>query len=85
MDAFLDTALHDGTPWVIAACLVVFAGVVIRLYTPSGSEISSHPYAEGTDGGDGGTELPSEPTGREEFERLLRQRRARRRTRRKRR
>jgi hypothetical protein len=83
MDAFLNTALHDGSPWAILACLVAFAGVVIGLYTRSGSEISSHPYAKGADG-DVDTDPPSGATGREEFERLLRLRRAGRRAHRKR-
>ena len=50
---------------------MVFAGVVIGLYTRSGSEISSHPYVKGGNGGELGTDLPSEGTGREELEARL--------------
>jgi hypothetical protein len=49
MATFLTTALHDGSGWVILACLTLFVGVVVGLYTPRGSEISSHPYAKGGD------------------------------------
>jgi hypothetical protein len=76
MAAFLDTALHDGSPWVVLACLVVFVGVVVGLYTRSGSGISSHPYEKAGDGGDLGTDMPSEATGREELETILWPRRA---------
>jgi hypothetical protein len=82
MAAFLDTALHDGTPWVVLACLVVFAGVVVGLYTRNGSGINSHPYEHAGDGGDLGTDMPPETTGREELETILWPRRAGRRARR---
>ena len=49
MATFLTTALLDGSGWVILACLTLFVGVVVGLYTRSGSEISSHPYAQGGD------------------------------------
>jgi hypothetical protein len=82
MAAFLDTALHDGSPWLVVACFVVFAGVVAGLYTRDGSGISSHPYGQAGDGGDLGTDMPSEATGREELETILWPRRAGRRARR---
>ena len=71
MASFLSSAIHDGSPWLIVACVMVFAGVVIGLYTRSGSEISSHPYVKGGNGGELGTDLPSEGTGREELEARL--------------
>ena len=80
MASFLTTAIHDGSPWLILACVMVFAGVVIGLYTRSGSELSSHPY---TKGGELGADPPPETTGREELEPLLSPRRAGRRARRK--
>jgi len=71
MAAFLDTALHDGTPWLVLACLVVLAGVVVGVYTISGSGIGHHPYEKAGDGGDLGTDMPAEATGREELETIL--------------
>jgi hypothetical protein len=71
MAEFLTTALHDGSVWLIVACLAVFAGVVVGLYTRSGSEISAHPYAKVGDGSAVGTDMPSEETGREEIEPVL--------------
>ena len=44
MHLYLTHALHDGSLWVVGACLMVFAGVVVGLFTRAGSEISSHPY-----------------------------------------
>lgn len=82
MSDFLTTAWHDGSVWLILACLAVFVGVVVGLYTRSGSEISAHPYAKGGDGGDLGTDMPAEMTGREEIEPRLWPRRAGRRSRR---
>ena len=70
MAAFLDTALHDGTPWLVLACVVLLVGVA-GLYTRSGSGISSHPYEKGGDGGDLGTDMPPQATGREELETIL--------------
>ena len=70
MTAFLDTALHDGSSWLILACLVLFAGVV-GLYTRTGSGINPHPYEKAGDGGDLGTDMPPEATGREELETIL--------------
>jgi hypothetical protein len=84
MANFLAHALHDGTLWLAVACMAVLAGVVVGLYTRSGSEISSHPYAKGGDGGRLGTDMPSEATGREEVEPLLWPRRAGHRARRRR-
>jgi hypothetical protein len=83
--AFVGTALHNGSLWLVFACLAVFAGVVLGLYTRSGSEISVHPYAKGVDGRELGTDMPSEATGREEIEPVLWSRRAGRRIRRRRR
>jgi len=75
MDEFVTHALHNGSVWLIVACLAVLVGVVLGLYTRSGSEIASHPYAKGGDGGDLGTDMPPEATGREEMEPLLWRRR----------
>jgi hypothetical protein len=85
MAPFLSSSLHDGSVWLILACVMVFAGVVIGLYARGGSEINSHPYAKGGNGGGVGTDLPSEMTGREELEARLWGRRAGRRARRQRR
>ena len=41
---YLAHALHDGSLWVVGACLLVLAGVVVGLFTRAGSEIASHPY-----------------------------------------
>jgi hypothetical protein len=84
MADFLTHALHDGSVWLVVACMAVLVGVVIGLYTRSGSEISSHPYAKGRDGGDLGTDMPSEATGREQLEPVLWPRRAGHRARRRR-
>jgi hypothetical protein len=73
--AFLDTALHDGSPWLVFACLALFVGVVVGLYTRTGSGISSHPYEQADGGGELGTDMPSEATGREELETILEPRR----------
>lgn len=76
MDTFLATVLHDGSLWLMVACLTVFAGVVVGLFTRSGSETSAHPYEKGGNGGDLGTDMPPEASGREEFEAVLWPRRA---------
>jgi hypothetical protein len=82
MASFLGSALHDGTPWVILVCVLLFAGVAVGLFTRSGSEISSHPYSDPKDGGEMGSDLPPESMGREELEPVLWPRRAGRRARR---
>jgi hypothetical protein len=81
---FLTTAWHDGSVWLIVACLTVLVGVVVGLYTRIGSEISAHPYAKVGDGSAVATDMPSEATGREEIEPALWPRRSGRRTRRRR-
>jgi hypothetical protein len=70
---FLNTALHDGSPWFVLACVAVFAGVVMGLYARSG--IISHPYESAGD-------MPHEANGREELATILWPRRAGRRVRR---
>ncbi len=82
MAAFLETALHDGSPWEVLVCLLVFVGVAVGLYTRSGSGISSHPYEQAGDGGELGTDMPAEATGREELDTILSPRRSGRRRRR---
>ena len=81
MAAFLHTALHDGSLWLVLVCLLVFVGVAVGLYTRSGSGIGSHPYHRAGDGGDLGTDMPAEATGREELDAILEPRRAGRRSR----
>jgi hypothetical protein len=81
---YLTTALHDGSVWLVVACLAVFVGVVVGLYTRSGSEISVHPYEKVGDGSSVATDMPSEETGREEIEPILWPRRSGRRLRRRR-
>jgi len=76
MTALLNTALHDGTPWLALTCLVMFAGVVVGFYTRTGSGINAHPYEKGGNGGELGTDMPPEATGREELEAVLWPRRA---------
>ena len=76
MAEFLTNALHDGSVWLIVACLAVLVGDVVGLYTRSGSEISDHPYAKVGDGSAVGTDMPSEATGREEIEAVLSPRRS---------
>jgi hypothetical protein len=66
--------------WLIVACLAILVGVVLGLYTRSGSEISEHPYDKVADGSAVGTDMPSEATGREEIEPLLWPRRSGRRS-----
>jgi hypothetical protein len=78
MGSFLTRALHDGSAWMMLACLFLLFGVV-GLYTRAGSGIGAHPYAKDADGGDLGTDMPAEATGREELEPVLWPRRARRR------
>jgi hypothetical protein len=65
MTAFLTTALHNGSLWLVLACFVLFVGVGVGVYTRTGSGISAHPYATGGD-------MPVEATGREEMEQILR-------------
>jgi hypothetical protein len=71
-----------GPGWLLLACLVVLVGVVMGLYTRSGSEIASHPYAKGGNRGDLGTDMHSAASGRVEIEPHLWPRRAGRRPRR---
>ena len=52
MAALLITALHDGSWWLVLACLSVFVSPVVGLYTRRGSEISFQPYANGGDAGE---------------------------------
>jgi hypothetical protein len=68
---YLDHALHDGSPWVLLACLVIFAGVVVGLFTERGSGISYHPYTRPELGGQLASDLPPESIGRAELEPLL--------------
>jgi hypothetical protein len=80
--AFLHTALHDGSPWLVFVCFAMFAGVAVGLYTRNGSGINSHPYEQADGGGEIGTDMPPEATGREELEAILEPRSAGRRLRR---
>jgi hypothetical protein len=81
MAAYLTRALHDGSLWLVLVCVLMFAGVVVGLYTRTGSEISSHPYSNPEDGGEMASDLPPESMGREELEPRLWPRRAGRRRR----
>jgi hypothetical protein len=69
--SFLETALHDGSLWVLLACSVVFAGVVVGFYGRGVTEINPHPYEKTGDGTDLGTDMPADATGREELEAIL--------------
>jgi hypothetical protein len=67
---YLTHVLHDGSAWLMLACLMVFVGVVIGLFTEAGSGIASHPFTRpGLGGGMG--DLPPEATGRAEIESML--------------
>ncbi len=44
---YIHNALHDGSLWLLLACLVIFAGTVIGLFTEQGLGISHHPYSRG--------------------------------------
>ena len=72
---YLTHALHDGSLWVVGACLVVFAGVVAGLFTRAGSEITSHPYTRPGSGGGLATDTPPEAIGRAHLEPVFRKRR----------
>jgi hypothetical protein len=71
--SYLETALHDGSPWVLLACFVVFAGVVVGFYGRGAMDINPHPHPceKPGDGTDLGTDMPAEATGREELEAIL--------------
>jgi hypothetical protein len=60
MTAFLTMALHDGSLWVLLACLVVFVGVAVGLFTRTGSGIDVHPYERSGDGVGVATDMPAE-------------------------
>jgi hypothetical protein len=74
MMSLLHDALHNGSLWMLVACIVVFAGVVVGVMTNAGSGISSHPYENPYDGGELASDLPPESIGRAEIEPLLRRR-----------
>jgi hypothetical protein len=75
MTEYLSTALHNGSLWVIVACVAMFVGGGVFLYSRAGSGINAHPYAKGGDGRAPGTDMPAEATGREEMQQVLRPRR----------
>jgi hypothetical protein len=68
---FLIQALHDGSPWLLLACLTLFAGVVIGLFTEQGSGIASHPFTKPSTGGALASDLPPESIGRAGLEPTL--------------
>jgi hypothetical protein len=72
---FLTITLHDGSPWVVLACLVVIAGVIAGLFTEAGSGIATHPYSNPYIGGQLASDLPPESLGRAALEPILRRRR----------
>jgi hypothetical protein len=82
MSSYLLRALHDGSPWLLLACAMIFAGVVVGLFSRGGSEITEHPYSNPELGGAMGSDLPPESIGRPEFEPTLWRRRRPRRNRR---
>ena len=63
--------LHDGSGWLLLACLVMTVGVVVGLYTEAGSGIASHPYTRANGSGELASDLPPESIGRAELEPLL--------------
>ena len=69
--SFLTTALHNGSPWLLLACLMILAGVVIGLFTEAGSGIASHPFTRPNGGGELASDLPPASIGRAEFEPIL--------------
>lgn len=68
MTMYLHQALHDGSLWFLGACLAILGGVVIGLFTRSGSGISHHPYSRPEMGGQLAADLPPEALGRAELE-----------------
>lgn len=70
----LSEVLHDGSPWLVLVCLLMFAGIVIGLFTERGSGIGSHPFTKAGTGGQLASDLPAESLGRPEFERVLQRR-----------
>jgi hypothetical protein len=79
MLGYFSSVLNNGSLWLLLACLLVLAGVVIGLFTRRGSEIGEHPYSKPELGGELGSDLPPESIGRPEFEPVLWHRRRRRR------
>jgi hypothetical protein len=67
----LSSALNNGSPYLILACIVVFAGVVVGFYSRRGSGIDAHPYTKSEQGGELGSDMPPESIGRPEMEPLL--------------
>jgi hypothetical protein len=67
----LTEILHDGSLWFLLVCLLLIAGVVIGLFTRSGSGIDSHPYGKTSGADELASDLPSESIGRVELEPLL--------------
>jgi hypothetical protein len=68
----MKSLLDDGSLWMLVACAVVFAGVVVGVMTTAGSGIACHPYENPYDGGELASDLPPESIGRAEIEPLLR-------------
>jgi len=68
---YLTHALHDGSPWLVLACLTTLVGVVMGVFTERGSGIAVHPYTRAEDGGELASDLPAESIGRPEFEPVL--------------
>jgi len=71
----LTEVLHDGSPWLVLVCVLMFAGIVIGLFTDRGSGIGSHPFTKAGTGGQLASDLPPESLGRPEFEPVLKRRR----------
>jgi hypothetical protein len=74
MTWFFADVLHNGSLWLLAACTLVIAGVIVALFTEAGSGIASHPYSDPHDGGELASDLPPESIGRAEFDSILRKR-----------
>jgi hypothetical protein len=73
---YLEMALHHGNPALLAAIVVLLAGLAWS-QTVAGSGIAEHPYSSPEFGGALGSDLPTEAIGRAELEALLVRRRRR--------
>jgi hypothetical protein len=62
MGTYLHSALHDGSAWVVFACVALFVGVVVGLYSRSGMAIDAHPYDKPADGDEIAPDLPADAT-----------------------
>jgi hypothetical protein len=75
-DVYFPDPLQHGNPEVLLGIAVLLVGLVQGQSAPT-SDISRHPYARASDGGELASDLPAESIGRAEMEPLLWSRRGR--------